>query len=68
MQDGGKEDGWDAIEHVTAEYDFREGAVPVIVILQNEEGRIPLNDTQTRDGVFACARKQERDSQRNDGR
>jgi hypothetical protein len=27
--DGSQEDGWDAIEHAIAEYDIRDGAVPV---------------------------------------
>lgn len=48
------EDGWDAIEHALAEYNFRNGAVPVFVLVQNEEGRVPLNDTLTRDGIFAA--------------
>jgi hypothetical protein len=39
-QFGGEEDGWDALEHVVAEYDFRHGAVPIIVLVQDDEGRI----------------------------
>ena len=53
---GGFEDGWDALEHAIAEYDFRPGAVPVLVLVQNEEGRVPLSDTLTRDGIFAALR------------
>jgi hypothetical protein len=33
------EDGWDAIDHAIAEYDFRPGAVPVFVLVQFGEGR-----------------------------
>ena len=55
-EDGDREDGWDALEHAIAEYDFRPGAVPVFVLVQNEEGRVPLNDTLTRNGVFAALR------------
>ena len=51
---GGIEDGWDALEHAIAEYRLREGAVPIFVLVQGEEGRIPLNDTLTRDGVLAA--------------
>ena len=53
---GGFEDGWDALEHAIAEYNFREDAVPVFVLVQNEEGRVSLNDTLTRDGIFAALR------------
>ena len=55
-EDGGLEDGWDAIDHAIAEYDFRAGAVPVFVLVQNEEGRIELNNSLTRDGVLASLR------------
>jgi len=52
--DGALEDGWDALEHAIAEYNFREGAVPVFILLQDEEGRVPLNDTLTRTGILAA--------------
>ena len=29
-EEGGREDGWDAIDHAVAEYDFRAGAVPML--------------------------------------
>jgi hypothetical protein len=48
------EDGWDAFEHVVSEYRFRPGAVPVVVLLQNVEGRNYFNTTLTRDGVLAA--------------
>ncbi len=51
---GPSEDGWDAVEHAIAEYDFREGAVPVIVLVQADQGRTILNDTLTRTGVLAA--------------
>jgi hypothetical protein len=51
---GDGEDGWDAFEHVIAEYNFREGAVPVVVLLQNVEGRNRENTSLTRDGIFAA--------------
>ena len=53
---GGEEDGWDAIDHAIAEYEFDDGAVPVFVLVQNEEARAPLNRTLTRDGIFAALR------------
>jgi len=62
---GGREDGWDAIEHAIAEYQIRDGAVPVFVLVQNEEGRVNnLNPTVedganlslTRDGILAALR------------
>jgi hypothetical protein len=49
---GSGEDGWDAIEHVIAEYQFRDGAVPAVILLQNQEGRNVLNTTLTRYGVI----------------
>ena len=49
----GFEDGWDAIEHIVAEYKFRAGSVPVILMLQNAEGRNGLNKTLTCDGIVA---------------
>jgi hypothetical protein len=54
VSEGGLEDGWDAIEHVIAEYDFRPGAVPMIVFVQDDEGRIDLNETLTHEGVLAA--------------
>jgi hypothetical protein len=50
-EDGGLEDGWDAIEHAIAEYEIRDGAVPIFVLMQGEEGRIEFNDTLTRQGI-----------------
>lgn len=41
------EDGWCPLEHAIAEYEFRDGAVPVLVLVQNEEGRIPLKEALT---------------------
>ncbi len=55
-QFGGEEDGWDAIEHTIAEYDFRQGAVPIIIMLQNDEGRATLNNTLTHAGVLSALR------------
>ena len=53
--EGGNEDGWDAIEHAIAEYDFRDDAVPVFVLLQGQEGRVnDLNRTLSHDGVLAA--------------
>jgi hypothetical protein len=48
------EDGWDAIEHAIAEYDFRDNAVPVFVLVQNDEGLTPANFTLTRDGILSA--------------
>ena len=53
-EEGGDEDGWDAIEHAIAEYEIRPGAVPVFVLLQNDEGRVELNETLTRPGIEAA--------------
>jgi len=53
-QDGGVEDGWDAIEHAIAEYDVRPNSVPIFVLVQNDEARVSLNDTLTRDGVLSA--------------
>ena len=50
---GGDEDGWDALEHAIAEYDIGDEAVPIFVLVQNDEGRIDLNQTLTREGVLA---------------
>lgn len=47
------EDGWDAIDHALAEYDFRTGAVPILVLVQNQEGRNVLNRPLTREGLLA---------------
>ena len=44
----------DGIEHAIAEYEFRDGAVPVFVLVQNEEARTPLNRTLTRDGILSA--------------
>lgn len=57
--DGGTEDGWDAIEHAVAEYNYRPGAVVLFVLLQNGEGRSvafgnDLNESLTRDGILAA--------------
>lgn len=46
------EDGWDAIEHAIAEYDFRLGAVPIFVLIQSGEGREIVNATLTRAGTL----------------
>ena len=51
---GGYEDGWDAIEHAIAEYEFRIDAVPVFVLLQAQEGRVRVNSTLTHDGILAA--------------
>jgi hypothetical protein len=51
---GGIEDGWDGIEHVVSEYRFRPGAVPVVVLVQNEEGRNRYNTTLLREGILAA--------------
>jgi hypothetical protein len=51
---GGTEDGWDAIEHAIAEYNFREGAAVVFVLIQNGTGRNYLNTTLTNTGVLAA--------------
>jgi hypothetical protein len=53
---GSNEDGWDAIDHAIAEYDFDDGSVPVFVLVQNDEGRFNLNATLTHDGVLAALR------------
>ena len=55
-QFGGDEDGWDAIEHAIAEYDIRDGSVPVFVLVQNDEGRINLNSALERPGILAALR------------
>lgn len=47
------EDGWDAFEHVIAEYKFRPGAVPVVIMLQNAEGRNDENQTLTKEGILS---------------
>ncbi|RIK74402.1 MAG: hypothetical protein DCC67_16645 [Planctomycetota bacterium] len=49
-----QEDGWDAIDHALAEYDFRPGAVPVFVLMQNQEGRFNANTRLTREGLLAA--------------
>lgn len=54
--DGGTEDGWDAIDHALAEYEFRSGAVPVLVLVQSDEGRVNFNTTLTSEGVEASLR------------
>lgn len=51
---GGFEDGWDAIEHAIAEYDFRPGAVVQFVLVQNDEGRVIDNEALTRSGILAA--------------
>lgn len=51
---GDGEDGWDAFEHVVSEYRFRPGSVPVVVLLQNLEGRNRENTSLTRDGILAA--------------
>src|SRR3989304_3734301 len=57
---GDGEDGWDAIDHAVAEYDFRPGAVPVFVLVQNDQGRIAgsgfdgVNNTLIHDGILAA--------------
>lgn len=56
VERGGNEDGWDAIDHAISEYKFRAGAVPVFVLVQNDEGRIEVNNKLTRDGVLAALR------------
>jgi hypothetical protein len=53
-EDGGYEDGWDAIDHALAEYSFRSGAVPIVVLVQNQEGRTDLNQSLTREGILAA--------------
>lgn len=50
---GDFEDGWDAIEHVVSEYKFRTGAIPVVVLVQNEDGRVVFNKSLTHQGVLA---------------
>jgi len=39
------ENGWDALEHAIAEYDFRDDAVPVFILIQNQEGRVTNTET-----------------------
>lgn len=51
---GGDEDGWDAIDHALAEYNFRDGAVVNVVLVQNDEGRANFNRALTRDAVLAA--------------
>jgi hypothetical protein len=51
---GHGEDGWDAFEHVISEYRFRPGSVPIVVLLQNREGRNHTNATLVREGVLAA--------------
>ncbi|MEX2317530.1 MAG: hypothetical protein WD669_10295, partial [Pirellulales bacterium] len=51
---GGWEDGWDAMEHAIAEFPFRDGAVGVLVLMQNGEARVNYNGTLTREGVRAA--------------
>jgi hypothetical protein len=63
---GGVEDGWDAIDHAIAEYEFRPGAVPIFILVQNTEGRnirnpfelppstIVQNSTLMHDGILAA--------------
>lgn len=48
---GRTEDGWDSVEQAVAEYDIREGAVPVFILVQGDQGRTYLNDTLTHDGI-----------------
>ena len=45
------EDGWDAIEHTVAEYDFREGAKPVFILVQSDDSRLIANDTLSLSGI-----------------
>ena len=47
------EDGWDAIEHAVSEYDFRDGAVPIFVLIQSDEGLVRTNNSLTREGTLA---------------
>ena len=47
------EDGWDAIEHAIMEYEFRDGAVPIFILVQDAEGRNSINDTLTHTGLLA---------------
>ena len=56
VERGGDEDGWDAMDHAMAEYDFRPGAVPIFALVQNEEGRIRENQNGmlTHDGILAA--------------
>lgn len=51
---GAWEEGWDAIDHAIAEYDFRTGAVPIFVLVQNDEGRVIANESLTRSGVLSA--------------
>jgi len=46
------EDGWDAIEHAIMEYRFRDGSVPIFVLVQDEEGRFTQNRTVTHTGLL----------------
>ena len=48
------EDGWDSLEHVIAEYDFRIGAVPMIVLVQGDQGRLGINNTLTHSGLLSA--------------
>jgi len=48
------EDGWDSLEHTIAEYSFREGAVPIFVLVQGDQGRTLLNDALTHEGILAA--------------
>ena len=42
------------MEHALQEYDFREGAAPILVLVQSDEGRTVVNSTLTQDGVLAA--------------
>ena len=49
-----QEDGWDAIEHAVAEYNFDPGAAVLFVLIQNTDGRSTApNRTLTELGVLA---------------
>lgn len=61
VADGGWEDGWDAIDHAIAEYDFRIGAVSMFILLQGESPRLVLpseggNVSLTHDSVLSALR------------
>lgn len=52
--DGDNEDGWDGLEHAIAEFPFRDGAVPVVILVQNEQGRVFGNRALTYEGIAAA--------------
>ncbi len=57
--DGLHEDGWDAIEHTVAEYNFNPGAAVMFVLIQNTDGRWRDNLVSwTREGILETLKSQ----------